>query len=137
MVAGQHEDVVFGVEVLEGARGEGDADGIAGAALDALFDELDRHFGDKLILERLDHPLCAVTDHDHDAFQHLELGQRVDDVQDHGTAAQLVQDLRRPGTDPRALPGGQHNSGERTVLAHGDSIMLGRRTLHVVCIGAR
>ena len=42
MVAGQHEDVVLGVEVVECARRERHADRVAGAALHALFDELDR-----------------------------------------------------------------------------------------------
>ena len=43
-VAGHHEDVVLGVEVV-GERGERDAHGVAGAALHALLDELDRHLG--------------------------------------------------------------------------------------------
>ena len=117
MVAGQHEDVVFGVEIVERARRERDAHRVAGAALHVLLDELDRHLGDELLLERLDDPLGAVTDHDHDPLER-ELGQRVDHVQHHRAAAQLVQHLRRARPDARALTGGQHDGGEGAVGAH-------------------
>ena len=115
VVAGQHEDVVFGVEIVERARRERDAHRVAGAALHVLLDELDRHLGHELLLERLGDALGAVTDDDHDPLEHVQLGERVDDVQHHRAAAQLVQHLRRSGTDARALAGGQHHGSERTV----------------------
>ena len=117
VVAGQHEDVVLGVEVVERARRERDAHRVAGAALHVLLDELDRHLGDELLLERLGDPLGAVTDDDHDPLER-QLGERVDHVQHHRAAAQLVQHLRRARTDARALPGGQHDGGERAVATH-------------------
>ena len=118
LVAGQHEDVVFGVEIVERARRERDAHRVAGAALHVLLDELDRHLGHELLLERLVDPVGAVADDDHDPFEHAQLGERVDHVEHHRPAAQLVQHLRRAGTEARALTGGEHDGGERTVRTH-------------------
>ena len=120
VVAGQHEDVVFGVEIVE-RRVERDAHRVAGAALHALLDELDRHLGDELLLERLGDPLGAVADDDHDPLER-QLGQRVDDVQHHRAPAQRVQHLRRAGAHARALAGGEHDGGEGSVLAHARAI---------------
>ena len=75
VVAGEHEDVVFGVEIVERARRERDAHRVAGAALHALLDELDRHLGHELLLERLDDAFGAVADDDHDPFEHTQLGR--------------------------------------------------------------
>ena len=117
VVAGQHEDVVFGVEVVERARRERHAHRVAGAALHALLDELDRNLGDELLLQRLGDALGAVADDDHDALER-QLRERVDDVQHHRAAAQLVQHLGCARPHARALPGGQHDGGERSVTAH-------------------
>ena len=115
-VARQHEDVVLGVEVV-GERGERDADGVAGAPLHALLDELDRHLGDELLLQRLGDALGAVADDDDDALER-QLRERVDDVQHHRPPAQRVQHLRRRRPHARALARGEHDGGERSVLAH-------------------
>ena len=101
---------------------ERDAHRVAGAALHALLDELDRHLGDELLLQRLGDALGAVADDDDDPFER-QLGQRVDDVQHHRPAAQRVQHLRRARAHPRALPGGEDDGGERSVLAHADSLL--------------
>ena len=122
MVAGEHEDVVFGVEIVERARRERDGYRVAGAALHALLDELHRHLGHELLLQRLDDPLGAVTDDDHDPFEHAQLGERVDHVQHHRSAAQLVQHLRRTGAQAHPLTGGEHHGSKRTVRAHAFSI---------------
>ena len=53
MVTGQHEDVVFGVEILERAGRQRDAHRVAGAPLHVLLHELDRHLGHELLLEGL------------------------------------------------------------------------------------
>jgi hypothetical protein len=115
MVAGEHEDVVLRIEIIEDARGERDAHRIAGAALHALLDELHRYLGDELFLERADDTLGAVADDDHDPFEPRELGERVDDVEHHRAPAQLVQDLRCSGSDACAFAGGKHDGGERAV----------------------
>ena len=65
-VAGQDHDVaVVGVGVAEvlGEAGQAHGDGVAGAPLDPLLDELE---GDRarLLLERLDDPVGPVADHD-------------------------------------------------------------------------
>ena len=91
-VARQHEDVVVGVEIVE--HREGDAHGVAGAALDPLLHELDRHLGDELLLQRLGDVFGGVADDDDDPFER-KLGQGVDDVEHHRTAAQRVQHLGR------------------------------------------
>ena len=45
-VAGEHEDVaVVGVELVVGEGGEADADGVAGAPLDVLLDEVEEQVG--------------------------------------------------------------------------------------------
>jgi hypothetical protein len=117
-VAGQHENVVFGVEVFERAGGERDAHRITGAALHALLDELDRHFGRELFLERLRDALGAVPD-DHDDALERQRRERVDHVQHHRAAAQRVQHLRGAGAHARALTSGEYHCGERSILAHG------------------
>ena len=114
-VARQHEDVVLGVEVVE--DGERDAHRVAGAALHALLDELDRHLGDELVVQGLRDPFGRVPDHDDDALER-QLRERVDDVQHHRPAAQRVQDLGRPRTHPRAFPGGEDDCAQGSVLAH-------------------
>ena len=95
---------------------------IAGAALYPLLDELHRHFRHELFLERLDDPFGAVTDDDHDPFEHAQLGQRVNHVQHHRATAQLVQHLRSSGAQPHPLAGGEHHGSKRTVRAHAFSI---------------
>ena len=103
---------------------ERDADRVAGAALHALLDELDRHLGDELLLERLGDPFGAVADDDDDAFER-QLGERVDDVQHHRAPAQRVQHLGRAGAHPGALAGGEDDGGEGSVLAHVRAMVLG------------
>ena len=63
-VAGQHEDVAVVVEVVVGEAGEPDGDGVAGAALDVLLDELEAQAG-AVLAELLGDPLGAVADDDH------------------------------------------------------------------------
>ena len=58
---GTHDEVVFGVEIVEHARAERDAHRLAGAARRALLDELDRQLGRELLLQRLRDPLGTVT----------------------------------------------------------------------------
>ena len=95
-VAGEDEDVVFAVEV-EAGPGEADAGRVAGAALEALLDELDRDLGGELLLDRLGHRLGAVADDDHDA------GQR-----------QLHQPVERRGGSSAARRAGAAPSGSRS-----------------------
>ena len=119
-VAGQHEDVVLGVEIVEDRQR--DAHRVAGAALHALLDELDRHLGDELVVQRLRDALGRVADDDDDAFER-QLGERVDDVQHHRTTAQRVQHLRRPRTHPRAFPRGEDDCAQGSVLPHASSLL--------------
>jgi hypothetical protein len=51
--------------------------------------------------------------HDHDHLVHGELGQRVEDVEDHGTAAQPVEGLGARRAHACPLAGGEDDSGER------------------------
>ena len=59
---------------------------------------------------------AAVADH-HDHPGHRHLGQRVEHVEDHGSAAQPVQGLGPGRAHPGALAGGQHH---RRQLPTGD-----------------
>ena len=88
------EDVVLTVEVV-GEGGEADGYGVAGAPLHRLLDEFDRDVGDELLLDRLGDVFGAVPDDDDDAVER-ERGERVEHVQQHGTAAQRVQHLGVP-----------------------------------------
>ena len=87
-----------------------DADGVAGAPLHVLLDEVEVQVG-LLGLQLLGDPLGAVAHHDHDPVDRA-VGQRVEDVAQHRPAAQQVQRLgpRRP--HPGALAGGEHDGGE-------------------------
>ena len=128
-VAGQHEDVVFGVEIVEARvsatltaspvpRCTRCSTNSTGTSVTSCSCSV---FGD---------PLGAVPDDDDDALER-QLGERVDDVQHHRPAAQLVQHLRRPRPHPRALAGGEHDCGERSVLAHDFSIGSAHGLVHL------
>ena len=115
-VGAKHDHVVVVDGV--GERGECDARGVAGAARDALLDELHRDVGDELVLQRLGDGLGLVAD-DHDDALERQLDQRVDDVQQHRPSAQRVQDLR----DPRAHAGSlasRQDHGRQGAVGHGN-----------------
>ena len=82
--------------------------GIAGAALHGLLDEGDMGPARRLLLHLLGDPLGAVPDH-HDRAIDIDVGQGMDDVHDHRTAADLVQRLRAGGAHSRALARRQHD----------------------------
>ena len=108
-VAGQDDHValpvVCGEAALVGQAGQAHRRGVAGAALVGLFDELDVHVGWGMVHQGLGDPLPPVADHYHHPVDG-QLGQRVEDVEDEGAAAQLVQRLGplRPHAGP--LTGG-------------------------------
>ena len=114
-VAGKNEDVVLGVEVVE--DGERHAHRVARAALHPLLDELHRHLGDELVVQRLRHPFRRVPD-DHDDPLERQFGERVDDVQHHRPTTERMQHLRRPRPHPRALPGCEDYCAQGSVLPH-------------------
>ena len=114
-VAGQHDDVaVLGVEaeVVVGQAGEPDGHRVAGAALLALLDELERHRA-RVLLQGLDHHLGAVPDDDHGPVGLVE-GHGIEHVPDERPAAQHVQRLGTGRAHARALAGGQDDGGERS-----------------------
>ena len=115
-VTGHDEQVVLGVEI-EHTGGERDAGGVAGAALDALLDELDGELGRELLLQRLRHALGSVTHDDDDPLQR-ERDERVDDVQEHRPPAQRMEDLRSLGAHARAFARGEDDCRQRAVLGH-------------------
>ena len=106
-VAGDDDQVVLEVGVV-GEGGEGDADRVAGAALDGLLDELDRHVADELLLERLGDVLGGVADDDHDPLQREQL-ERVEHVQEHGPSAERVEHFGRGRPHAGAFTRRQHH----------------------------
>ena len=112
-VAGEDEDVVFGVEIEAGA-GEADAGGVPGPEALVLLDELEGDLGGELLLDGLADPFGAVADDDDDPGER-ELDEPVEDVEDHRAAAQRVQHLRRLGAHPGALAGGEDHGGDGSV----------------------
>ena len=113
-VAREHEHVaVVLVVVVVGEAGEPDRDGVAGALLAVLLDELEAQAG-AVLGELLGDPLGAVADH-HDGP--LELGRRqgVEHVEHHRPAAQQVQRLGSGGPHPGPLAGGEHHGGQAPV----------------------
>ncbi len=119
-VTRQNEDVVLGIEIVEDR--ERHADRVAGSTLHALLDELDRHFGDELVVQRLGHALGRVPDDHHDPFER-KLGKRVDDVQHHRSTTQWMQDLRCPRAHPRAFSRGKDHCAQGSVLPHTTSLL--------------
>ena len=86
-LVGEHDDdVVLTVEVV-GERGEPHGNGVAGAALHRLLDELDRHVGDELILDGLGDVFGPVADDDDDAVER-QRGESVEHVEHHRAATQ-------------------------------------------------
>ena len=73
-----------------------DAGGVAGAALHALLDELDRDVGRELLLQRLGDALGAVADDDHDPLER-QRAERVD-------ARAAASAARTAGAAPWASP---------------------------------
>ena len=67
----------------------------------------------ELLLDRLGDVLGAVPHDDDDAIER-ERGEGVEDVEDHGTAAQRVQHLGRARPHARALAGRGHDGSEWT-----------------------
>jgi hypothetical protein len=55
-----------------------------------------------------------VAHHDDDLLGR-ELGQRVEDMEDHRSPAQTVQGLRTRRAHPCPLAGGEHHGRQRTV----------------------
>ena len=78
----------------------------------ALLDEVDGKVRGPLLEQRLGDALGGMADDDDGALDR-QLGQRVEHVQEHGTAAQHVQRLRAGGPHARAFTGGHHHSGDR------------------------
>ena len=130
-VAGHHDEVVLEV-VVEGVGGEGHADRVTGAALAVLLDELDRDITGQLLLQRLGDVLRGVPDDHHDALEGQQL-ERVEHVEQHGTAAERVQHLRRGRPHARALARRQHDCAHRSDLVR----HLGPSLLARGCPGAR
>ena len=93
-VAGQHDDGRVVVEVVAGDRRHADHRCVAGAALHGLLDEGHVRPAGRLLLHLLGDPLGAVAD-DHDRAIDVDLGQGVDDVHDHGPAADLCSGFGR------------------------------------------
>jgi hypothetical protein len=52
---------------------------------------------------------------DDDDLLGRQLGQRVEDMEDHGPTTQTVQGLRTRRAHPCPLAGGEHDSRQRTV----------------------
>jgi hypothetical protein len=107
-VAGQDEHRRVVVQVVTGDGGHADHGCVAGAALDGLLDEADVGPRGRLFLHLLGDPFGAVTDHQHRALD-VQVLECVDDVHDHGPAADHVERLGPGRTHPRALAGGEHD----------------------------
>ena len=130
-VAGQHEHVGVGVvELVVGKAVSADADGVAGAALDVLLDELERHLG-RGVQELLGDPLGAVADDD-DRAPDLAVRERVEHVEHHGPPAQQVQRLGPGRPHPGALAGGEDDGGEGP-RGHGPFLVRSGATLRGWC----
>ena len=86
-------------------------DGVAGAPLHALLDEVEQQVG-RLVLELLGDPLGAVAHDDHDPAT-AQLGERVEDVEQHRPAAQQVERLGPGGAHAGALAGGEDTTADR------------------------
>ncbi len=114
-VAGEHHDVAVGVDEPVGEGGEPDGEGVAGPELRGLLDELDGERARGVVDEGLGHPVTPVSHH-HDDLVHGKLGQRVEDVEDHGAAAQPVQGLGARRAHPCPLAGGEDDGRERPHL---------------------
>ena len=114
-VAGKHHDVAVGVDEAVGEGGEPDGQRVAGPELRGLLDELDGQRARRVVDERLRDPVAPVAHH-HDDLVHGKLGQGVEHVEDHGTAAQPVQGLGTRRAHPGPLAGGEHDGRERPHL---------------------
>ena len=99
------------VDVVVGEDGQGDRHRVSGAPLDVLLDELDEQAGRALLVEGLGDLLGGVAHHDHGPLD-LEADQGVEDVEDHGPAAQAVQGLGQRRAHARPLPSGKHDGGQ-------------------------
>ena len=87
--------------------------GVARTALHVLLDELERERARGPLLDGLGDALGAVAD-DHDHPLDRKLGERVENVEHHGTSAQQVQRLGLGRTHPGPLAGGQHQCRQGT-----------------------
>ena len=101
-VAGQHDDVAV-VEVVVGEGGERHRQGVARAPGDLLLDEVDEQVGRAVLLQGLGDRLGPVAHH-HDRPVDEELGQGVEDVEEHRPPAQRMERLGQRRPHPGALP---------------------------------
>jgi hypothetical protein len=113
-VAGEHHHVPVGVDQTFGQSRDPHGHGVAGPELFRLFDEGDGQRRRRVVDQGLGHPFAAMSDH-HDDLLGRQLGQRVEDVEDHRSAAETVQGLRTRRAHPCPLAGGEHDSRQRTV----------------------
>ena len=117
-VAGQHDDVTL-VEVGEpvGAEKsrERDRDGVAGTARLGLFDELEGEPVGRLGLDGLCDLGCARAD-DHDNPVHDQLGERVENIEDHRSPTEAVQRLGGRGLHSSAFSCSEDDGRQRTEL---------------------
>jgi len=121
-VAGKHHDVAVVERVVLGQGGHGDAGCVARPPLPVLFDELDGETRRALLEQRLGDALGGVTDDDDGAIDR-QLGQRVEDVQQHGPTTEHVQGLRPLRPHPSALARRHEHHPQRPSRAH-DSVLL-------------
>ena len=123
------------VAVVVGEGGEGDRDGVAGAPLDVLLDELEREVGgacsDSFLVTR-SAPWPTTTT----ARSSGEPAEAVEDVEHHRPAAQQVQRLRAGRAHAGALAGGEDDGGERGVGV-GSVVMLGGEGSNLQLVGSK
>ena len=100
-VAGEHDDLVVGRESFAGNH-----EGVSGAALLGLQDEVDAGMGN-----RFAHAISLMSDDGEDVSGGHDLGRCGDDVGENWLAADFVENLGVPGFESRSFAGGHDCDG--------------------------
>jgi hypothetical protein len=113
-VARKDHHVTVGIDQALGQTGDAHSHGIAGSELFRLFHEVDGQRRRRVIDQCLGDPFAPVADDDDDLLGR-QLGQSVEDVENHRPPAQTVQGLRTRRAHPCPFAGGEHHGRQRTV----------------------
>ena len=110
-IAGKDDDDRVVVVVVAAERGHTDRGGVAGAVLLGLLDECDVRPVGRLLADAAADDVAAVADDD-DGAGGVQLLERLDHVQHHGSAADAVQRFGPVGPHARAGTGGEDDRGD-------------------------